>query len=76
MFKLSQETIAIVTVGLALTGLVVHVHATEIAGLAAVEQVAQRDERGGLADPARRVQPEGLLGPRRLAGRDEMPSST
>ena len=39
----------------------VHVHATEVAGPAAVEQVAERNERGGLAGLARRVQHEVAL---------------
>ena len=41
----------------------VHVHAAEVAGLSAVEQVTQGDEGGGLAGLARRVQHEVLLGP-------------
>ena len=45
-----------------LADLRVGAHATEIARLPAVEQVAQRDERGGLAGPARRRQHEVTLG--------------
>ena len=45
-----------------LGGFDVHVHAPEIAALAAVEQVAQGDQGGGLAGLARRVQHEVALG--------------
>ena len=44
-----------------LAGLDVHVHATEVTLGAAVQQVPQRQERGGLAGLPRRVQHEILL---------------
>ena len=44
-----------------LADLHVHVNAAEIAGLAAVEQIAQRDQGGGLARLPRRVQHEVAL---------------
>ena len=44
-------------------GFDVHVHAPEVAHFAAVEQVAQGDQGGGLAGLARRVQHEVALGP-------------
>ena len=46
-----------------LGGFDVHVHATEVAHCAAVQEVAERDERGGLPGLARRVQHEVALGP-------------